>query len=100
MDNEVDEMGHLYTGSCDTRVRARTMLEDWETKSAVYDNDKGETTPNRHPRRNTEHFSTPHTARDPNKIEEVELESENLQGMISRPPKVGSHPVPSRTGEH
>ena len=72
------------------RVLARTMLEDWESKSAVYDNDKGETTPNRHPRRNRERFSTPHTARDPNNIEEVELENEDLQGIICQPPKVGA----------
>jgi len=89
IDNEDDEMGHFYTGLCDTRVLARTMLEDWETKLAVQDNSKGETTPNRHPRRNRERFSTPHTARDPNKIQEVELESEDLQGMIRQPPKVG-----------
>ena len=67
-----------------------TMLEDWETDPAVYENDKGETTPHRHPRRNRERFSTPHTARDPNKIQEVELESEDLQGMIRQPPEVGS----------
>jgi hypothetical protein len=90
MDDEDNEMGHLYTGLGDTRVLARTMLEDWETEPAVYDNDKGETTPNRHPRRNRERFSTPHTARDPNKIQEVELESEDLQGMIRQPPKVGA----------
>jgi len=89
MHDKDDEMGHLYTGLCDTRVLARTMLEDEETEPAVYDNDKGETTPNRHPRRNKERFSTPHTARDPNKIEEVELESEDLQGTIRQPPKVG-----------
>jgi len=66
------------------------MLEDWETEPAVYDDDQGETTPNCHPRRNRERFSTLHTARDPNKIQEVELESEVLQGMIRQPPKVGS----------
>ena len=90
MDDKDDEMGHLYTGLCDTRVLARTMLEDWETKPAVYENNKGETIPNRHSRRNRERLSTPHTARDPNKIEEVELESEDLQGMIRQPPKVGA----------
>jgi len=90
MDDEDDEMGHLYTGLGDTRVLARTMLEDCETAPAVYDNDKGETTPNRHPRRNRERFSTPHTARDPDKTQEVELESEDLQGMIRQPPKVGT----------
>ena len=83
-------MGHLYTGLCDTRVLARTMLEEWETEPAVYDNHKGETTPNRHPRRNRERFSTPNTARDPNKIEKVEFEREDLQGMIRQPPKVGA----------
>jgi len=90
MEDDDDEMGHLYTGLCDTRVLARTMLEDPETEPAVYHNDKGETNPNCHPRRNRERFSTPHTARDPNKIEEVELESEDLQGMIRQPPKVGA----------
>jgi len=92
MNDEDDEMGHLYTGLCDTRVLVRTMLEDWETEPAVYDNKKGETIPNRYPKRNRERFSTPHTAlaRDPNKIEEVELKSENLQVMIPQPPKVGA----------
>jgi len=90
MDDEDDEMGHFYTGLCDTRVLARTMLVDCETEPAAYDNDKGETSPNRHPRRNRERFSTLHTARDPNKIQEVELESEDLQGMICQPPKVGA----------
>jgi hypothetical protein len=90
MDDEDDEKGHFYTGLCDTRVLARTMLEDWETKPAIYDINKGETTPNCHPRQNRECFSTPHTARDPNKIQEVELESEDLQGMICQPPKVGA----------
>jgi len=28
MDDEDDEMGHFYTGLCDTRVLAHTMLED------------------------------------------------------------------------
>ena len=65
MDDD-DEMGHLYTGLGDTKVLARTMLEDWETEPAVYDYDQSETVPNCHPRRNRERFSTPHTARDPN----------------------------------
>jgi len=89
MDDEDDDIGHFYTGFGDTRVKACTMLEDWGTEPAVYDNDKGETTPNRHLKQNRERFSTPHTARDPNKIQEVELESEDLQGMIRQPPKVG-----------
>jgi len=103
MGEEDDEIGHLYTGLDDTRVLARTMLEDWETEPAVYDNDKGETTPNRHPRRKRECFSTPHTARDPNKIQEVELESEDLQGMIRQPPKVGAirfHHEPESSSTH
>jgi len=65
MDDD-DEMGHLYTGLGDTKVLARTMLEDCETEPAVYDYDQSETVPNCHPRRNRERFSTPHTARDPN----------------------------------
>ena len=43
MDDDDDEMGHLYTGLDDTRVLARTMLEDWETVPAVYDDDQRET---------------------------------------------------------
>jgi len=35
-----------------------------------------------------EHFSTLRTARDPNKVEEVELKSEDLQGMISQLQKI------------
>ena len=69
---------------------ARTMLEDCETVPALDDNDTGETILNRHLRRNRERFSTPHTVRNPNKIEEVELEDEDLQGMIRQPPKVGA----------
>jgi len=64
------------------------------------DNDTGKTILNRHQRRNRECFSTPHTARDPNKVEEVELESEDLQGMIRQPPKVGAiqfHDEPEST---
>ena len=91
MDDDDDEMGHLYTCLDDTRVLARTMLEYWETKPAVYDDDQRETvSKGGHPRRKRERFSTPHTARDPNKIQEVELESEDLQGMIRQPPKVGA----------
>ena len=83
-------MGHLYTGLDDTRVLARTMLEDWETEPAVYDDEQSETVSKDHPRRNRERFPTPHIARDPNKIQEVELESEDLQGMIRQLPKVGA----------
>jgi len=90
MDDDDDEMGHLYTGLGDTRVLACIMLEDWETEPAVYDDDQRETVSKGHPRRNRERFSTPHIARDPNKIQEVELESEDLQGMIRQPPKVGA----------
>ena len=43
MDDDDDEMGHLHTGLDDTRVLARTMLEDWETVPAVYDDDQRET---------------------------------------------------------
>jgi len=43
IDDEDDEMGHFYTGLCDTRVLARTMLEDWETEPAADDNGTGKT---------------------------------------------------------
>ena len=56
MDDDDNEMGHLYTGLGDTRVLARTMLEDWETKPAVYDDDQSETVSKCHPRRNRERF--------------------------------------------
>jgi len=55
-----------------------------------FPHDQSETAPNCHPRWNRERFSTPHTARDPSKIQEVALESEDLQGMIRQPPKVGA----------
>ena len=45
MDDDDDEMGHLYTGLGDTRVLARTMLEDWETESAVYDDNQRRLSP-------------------------------------------------------
>ena len=88
MDDDDDEMGHLYTGLCNTKGLARIMLEDWEIEHAVEDNDIGKTIRNQHLRRNRERFSTSHTAHDPNKVEEVELESKDLQGMIRKPPKV------------
>ena len=98
-----DEMGHLYTCLGDTRVLASTMLEDWETEPAVYNDNQRETVSKGHPRRNRERFSTPHIARDPNKIQEVELESEDLQGMIRQPPKVGAirfHHAPESSTPH
>jgi len=73
MDDDDDEMGHLYTGLGDTRVLARTMLEDWKTEPTVYDDDQSETVSKGRPRRNRERFSTLYTARDPNKIQQVEL---------------------------
>jgi len=30
MDDDDDEMGHLYTGSGDTRTLARSMLDTWD----------------------------------------------------------------------
>jgi len=90
MVDDDDEMGHFYTGLSDTRGLAYIMLEDWETEHAVEDNDIGKTIPNQHLRRNRERFSTPRTARDPNKVEKVELECEDLQGMIRQPLKVGA----------
>ena len=90
MDDNDDDMGHLYTGLCDTRGLARIMLDDCEIEHAVEDNDIGKNISNEHLRRNRERFSTPHAARDPNKVEEVEHESEDLQGMIRQPPKVGA----------
>ena len=54
------------------------------------DTDIGKTIPNQHLRRNRERFSTTHTARDPKKVEEVELDSEELQGMLRQPLKVGA----------
>jgi len=81
-------MGHLYTGLCDNEGLSCTMLEDWEIEHAVEDNDIGKAIPNQHLRRNRERFSTPHTAKDPNKVEEDELECEVLQGMIHHLTKV------------
>ena len=83
MDDDGDEMGHLYTGLGDIRVLARTTIEDWESEPAVYDDDQSETASNCHPRRNRERFSTPHTARDPYKIQEVILALEyNLLNFV------------------
>ena len=86
---------NLYTGLCNTRGVAHTMLDDWEIQHAVEDNDIGKVVPNQHLRRNRERFSTPHTARDPNKVKKVELESGDLHGMTRHPPKVGGRLVPS-----
>ena len=61
----------LTTGLDDTRVLARTMLEDWETVPAVYDDDQRETVSKGHPRRKRERFSIPHTARDPTKFKRL-----------------------------
>jgi len=90
MDDDNDEMGHLCTGLCDTRELPRIMLKDWEIEHAVEDNNIGKTIPNQHLRINRGRFSTPTTARDPNKVEEVELESEDLQVIICQPPKFGA----------
>jgi len=81
-------MGHIYTALCETRGLARTILQDWEFQPAVEENDTGKTIPNHHLRRERKRFANLHTARNPNKVEEVELESEDLQGMIRQPPKV------------
>jgi len=43
MDDDDDEMRHLYTGLGNTRVLAHTMLEDWETEPAVHDDNQSET---------------------------------------------------------
>jgi len=88
LDDDEHEIGHLSTGLCNTRGLARTMLEDWENDHVVEDNDIGKAIPNQHLRRNRERFRTPHTARDPNKVDDIELESEDLQGMIRHPPNV------------
>jgi len=90
MDDDDNKTRHPYTGLCDTRKWARTMFEDWEIDHVVEENDIGRAIPNQHLRRNREHFSTPHTARDPNKVDEIEVKKEDLQGMIQHPPKVGA----------
>lgn len=54
MDDDEEEMGHLYTGLCDDRGLSCTMLEDWEIEHAVEDNDIGKAIPNQHLRRNRE----------------------------------------------
>ena len=78
MDDDDNEIGHLYNGLCDTKGLGRTMLEDWENNQAVEDNDIGKAIPNQHLCWNRERFSTPQTARDPNRVNEIELESEDL----------------------
>ena len=99
MDDDDDEMGHLYTGLDDTRMLARTMLEDWETVPAVYDDDQRETVSKGHPRRKRERFSTPHTARDPNKIQEFLTRERGFAGHDPPTAEGWGHPVPPRTGE-
>jgi len=89
-DDDDGDVGHLYTGLCDTGGLARTMFEDWEIEHAVEDNNISKTIPNQHLRRNRERFTAPHTARDPNKVEKVEIEGEDLQRMIRQPPEVGA----------
>jgi len=101
VDDDDDEMGHLYTGLSHTRLVARSMLEDWDVDHVAEENDNASAIPNQYLRRNRDHFSTPHTARDPNKIDEIELESEDLPGMICHPLKVGAvrfHHSPKSTG--
>ena len=90
MDDDDNKTGHPYTGLCDTRKWPHTMFEDWEIDHVVEENDIGRAIPNQHLRRNRERFSTPHTARDPNKVDEIEVKKEDLQGMIRHPPKVGA----------
>jgi len=90
MDDDDDEMGHLYTSLCNTKGFACTMLEDLEIEPAVEKNHTGKTILNHQLRWNRERLSNLHTARDSNKVQEVEPESEDLQGMIRQPPKVGA----------
>ena len=52
MDDDHDEIGHLYTGLRDTRGLARTMLEDWEIEQAVENNAIGKAILNQHLSRN------------------------------------------------
>jgi len=77
MEDDNGDIGHLYTCLCNTRGLARIMLENLEVEHAAEDNEIGKTIPNQHLCRNKERLSTPQTARDPNKVEEVELESED-----------------------
>jgi len=100
MDDVDDEMGHLYTGSSDTRCLARSVLEDWEAEHAEEENEKASAVPSRHLQMSREQFSTTHTARDPSKIDDIELENKDLHGMIRHPPKVGAvryHHEPENT---
>jgi len=115
MDDDDDEMGHLHTGFSYTRFLALSILEHWDVGHGVEENDNASAIPDQYQRRSRERFSTPHTARDPyehiellakllddflrsnkkiinqsRKIDEIELESEDLQGMIRHPPKVGA----------
>jgi len=93
MDVDDDEMGHLYTGANDTgdtRYLARSMLEDWEGEKGVEQDQNGNMLPNPNSQRSRKRFSTPDTARDPSKIEETELECEDLQEMIYHLPRIGA----------
>ena len=90
IDDNDDEMRHLYTGSSDTQCLACSILKDWEVEHVEDENDKASAVPSRHFQKSRKQFSTPHTARDPNKIDEIELENEDLQGMIHQPSRVGT----------
>jgi len=90
MDDDNDEMGHIYTGVCDTRCLARSMLANWEVDQVVEENDNISAVPDQHLCRSRERFSTPHTARDTCKIDEIELENEDLLGMIRHSPEMGA----------
>jgi len=79
MDVDDDEMGHLYTGLCDARVLARTMLEDWEIEPAAEDNDNGKTILNRHLRRNRKRLSTRIQLEIPTKLRKLNLKASIYQ---------------------
>jgi len=89
IDDNDDEMRHLYTGWSDTRCLACSILET-ERLSKLKVRMTRQARCQAHIQKRREQFSTPHTARDPKKIDEIKLENEDLQGMIHQPSRVGT----------
>jgi len=89
MDDDDDEIMHLYICLSDTRSLTRSILQDLQVDYVSVKNGNI-SAPDQYLRSSRERFSTPNTARDPSKIDEIELENKDLREMIRQPMEVGA----------
>ena len=90
VDDDDDAMGHLYTGHGNTRTLARSMLDSWDMDPEDTDEINLRSVPPQFLRSHRERFSTPHVARDPGKIVEIDLDIEDPRILLRHPPPVGA----------